>query len=139
MLGVSMTDVRRHLAQRTRHGIEFIIVTHEILMDPAIGVTVAGHTDAKKIFRADRRIDYLIGVLAVGRRIQPMHLTVLAESGFAHGIAGNKMEQRINTEKLAFGFKNIHGLTDVIAVGGCFALVDFQYHIISLSSTYWDV
>ena len=53
-----------------------------------------------------------------------MHAAVSAPGGFGHRVAGDEVEYGVDADESGFWFEYVHGLADVVAIGGRPVFVD---------------
>ena len=130
MAGFGVSDVGYGSAEGTGHGVEGVEVAGEVLVRPGIGVSVAGNADAVEVTGLEGGIDYPVGVFAVRGCIQPVHAAVGAPGGFGHRVTGDKVEYGVDADESGLWFEYVHGLADVVAIGGGFVFVDFEDDVV---------
>lgn len=130
MACIGVADIGNGDVEGARHGVEFILVPREILVCPGVGIAVAGNANAVEITRCEGSGQDHVGVFAVRRGVEPMYGAIPAPGRCGHGIARDKMEQGIDTEKRISWLEDVDGLADVIAVFRRETLVDFEDDVV---------
>jgi len=125
-----VTDVGYGGAEGAGHGVEGVEVAREVLVCPGIGVSVGGDADAVEVAGFEGGVDCPVCVFAVRGGVEPVHAAVFAPGGFGHGITGDEVEYGVYADESGFWFEYVHGLADVVAVGGRLVFVDFEDDVV---------
>ena len=124
--GLCMADIGDGETQGAGHGVEFIIISSEVLVRPSVGIAMAGNADAVEVAGRECGIHYPVGVFAVRDGVEPVHLTVFAPGGFGHWVTGDEVEDGVYAKELGLWFEYVHGLAYVVAVRCGYIFVDLE-------------
>ena len=128
--GLRMADTENPRVQRPRHSVEVVIISGEILVRPGIGIAMNCDAGAVEVACCQRGVHDPIGIFRARGGVEPVHLAVFTPGGFGLGITGDEVKDGVYAKELCFGFEDVHGLTDVVAVGCGSVFVDLKDHAV---------